>query len=288
MAQRTRISPLKRLVYKVLSKKPLVYIKKSKRFRKFIANIINPFLHMYIKGKGIPPQLRLLRNVPWRTLIILDACRYDVFREVFTKKFSRAFSETDYSLTPAESPATWTIPWLAEVFGHGDWSDTMYITANPTYTRLGNFNPFEVFGEVVEVWRDYWSEELGTVHPSYVEQAFHEVFNKLNQGIKRYVVHFLQPHYPYLTRTFGYRPEESQVFWRNVRDGLIPLDQVIAAYTENLEIALCYAVKIAMSAPKPVVLTSDHGELFGEFFLFTHNKWIRAPPLVIVPFLLIK
>lgn len=60
----------------------------------------------------------------WDTLVILDACRYDMFEEI---------NETEGELEHRYSRGSCTPDFIRENFPEGEFHDTVYVTANPMY-----------------------------------------------------------------------------------------------------------------------------------------------------------
>jgi hypothetical protein len=69
----------------------------------------------------------------------------------------------------------------------------------------------------------------------------------------------------------------------------------IKIYKENLEIVLEYVEKLLETMPGTTIVTSDHGEAFGErifpflpFKLFGHHRRFKIPILMNIPWLVIE
>jgi len=123
----------------------------------------------------------------WDTLLLLDACRYDLFEEALRDH------PLPGELSMRRSMESGTPGYLAENFAGGTFHDVVYVTANPyVHTEL----PPGTFHEVVPVWRDGWDEELATVTPETVAGAAREAHDE--HPDKRLVVHFNQPHTPFI------------------------------------------------------------------------------------------
>ncbi|MFB6089061.1 MAG: hypothetical protein ABEK36_04755 [Candidatus Aenigmatarchaeota archaeon] len=65
-----------------------------------------------------------LTEEKWDYLIILDACRYDYFRDIYGNYFGKGI------VRKAVSPATTTIEWLAKTFPDY-YEDMIYISSSP-------------------------------------------------------------------------------------------------------------------------------------------------------------
>lgn len=130
----------------------------------------------------------------WDYLIILDACRYDYFRKVY-KDYLRG------ELKKAISLASDTLEWCKKTF-QKRYEDVIYISANPfinSKVEIKGFNAKNYFYKVIDVWKWGWNEQLGTVHPREVNQAMQSL--KDDHVDKRFMIHYLQPHAPYIEYT---------------------------------------------------------------------------------------
>ena len=211
----------------------------------------------------------------WDNLIILDACRYDLFAEINT-------IEGDLEQTYSSASNT------REFFQReltSSYPDTIYLTANPNlrpeYERL--------FYRVVRLWEDEWDEDLKTVTPDRVTERALESAREFPD--KRLVVHFVQPHRPFIGETGRELSEQydQQTLWQQLNDGSIEIgDEVLwKAYDENLRLALPHVERLSDELEGKTVVTADHGNAFGEFGLYGHPARCHIPPLITVPWLTI-
>ena len=125
----------------------------------------------------------------WDYLIILDACRYDYFESMY-----QGYLQGD--LQKRISAGSCTNDWRDANFPD-KYDDIVYISANPFFAQnqeVIGYNAGEHFHKVYELWKDGW--QRGTVPPNFVTDAVPSII-KQHQG-KRFVVHYLQPHAPYL------------------------------------------------------------------------------------------
>lgn len=195
----------------------------------------------------------------WDNLIVLDACRYDIFEAV---------ADDDGELTPVECPGGNSKDFMDVNFVGKELHDTVYVTSNPHAERIpaGTFHAFE------PVYLSNWSDELGTVLPDAVVEATRRAREEYED--KRLIAHFMQPHAPFIgefgesiPHTVARTPEAStRSVWANIRYGFedVTIDDVRRAYRENTEIAYTAARELASSLDGKTVVTSDHGELLGE------------------------
>jgi hypothetical protein len=130
----------------------------------------------------------------WDYLIILDACRYDYFEEVYRDYL-------DGELTARISAGASTDEWRNSSFPDR-YDDIIYISANPqisSTSKVYGYCAGEHFHKVYEVWNDQWDKEMGTVLPETLVRAAQGIIRETAGGGKRYIIHSLQPHSPYLS-----------------------------------------------------------------------------------------
>lgn len=233
----------------------------------------------------------------WDNLVILDACRYDYFSKLNT---------IDGELTRAISKGSNSWEFMSNNFVDRNHHDTVYVTANPHVNRLSG----DVFYEVDNVL-DQWNEDVGTVLPNVVARRGLEAFHR--HPHKRHVVHFMQPHRPYLGPTAdriresielsghayyraddGSREKKDGVrWWTAVNQGRISREETLRAYQETLEIVLEEVEHLVDELEGRTVITADHGEMLGERVLsvskpyYGHSRGYLTPELRFVPWLTI-
>ncbi|OLZ40166.1 hypothetical protein A6E15_03855 [Natrinema saccharevitans] len=225
----------------------------------------------------------------WDNLIILDACRYDYFERLNT---------IDGTLYKAPSKGKKSWEFMRENFATGEFHDTVYVTANPFSTDLDA----ETFYHIDHLHADRWDEDIGTVQPDDVVSA--AIAAHEQHPDKRLIVHFMQPHRPYLGETadklrrrldlqgYGKHDEGIQI-WGAVKQRDVTFQEIRDAYTESLEIALGHVEELLEAVPGKSVVTADHGEMLGErVYPFTSRVWghmegFSTPTLREVPWLVI-
>jgi hypothetical protein len=229
----------------------------------------------------------------WDDLFILDGCRYDTFAECNT---------IDGDLESRISHGSQSWEFLRENFGDRSAHDTVYVTANPFAAQLDD----DVFHAVVNLL-DEWDDQLQTVRPETVVDAARDAHRQFPD--KRLVVHFMQPHYPFIgdrgrrLGVRGYRPDQEAGFdapsvWEILRhdhhdyEG-VTRERVAAAYRENLELVLPHVERLVSELPGRSVVTADHGNLLGERLSpvpvreYGHPRGLYSPALVRVPWLVV-
>lgn len=137
-------------------------------------------------------MLKQLMQLEWDVAIILDACRYDYFAKVY-QDFLYG------TLRKAVTPGTKTADWARRVFRE-KYDDVIYISANPiinSRVAVWGFNAKKHFYKVIDVWDLGWNRAFGTVPPWNVNEVAIRCFERYC-GNKRFIIHYLQPHAPYL------------------------------------------------------------------------------------------
>lgn len=229
-------------------------------------------------------------DADWDTLIVLDACRYDLFEDRST---------LPGTLREVESRAAHTSEFITGNFNDRDLTDTVYVTASPIMERgyPERYNPN--FHAVVNVWQeDGWNEEHNSVHPSTMVEHALEAAEKYPQ--KRLIVHFMQPHYPFIGADTKLDKEtvpdpaeiETDIWNEMMRKSadISPAD-VTAAYRGNLDLVLPYVEQLFEEFSGKTVVTADHGNMLGErSWPFPVSEWghppgVYTPELVQVPWL---
>lgn len=196
----------------------------------------------------------------WDTLIILDAARPDYL--IDTLEIEGATWQTKYS------NASYSYGFMKQEFEDQTLHDTVYVTANPYISRLDN----NIFYKVVNLYESAWDSTLQTVPPEAVVNAISQI--REEYPAKRYIAHFMQPHFPFLGNEYGDKidaaisppgedggrhPWRAQMYGRS-----IDRDVLLAAYQENHEVVAPYARKVAVNEPGTAVITADHANLVGE------------------------
>jgi len=218
----------------------------------------------------------------WDSLLILDACRYDLFAET---------ADLPGETTAVESRGSATREFLLGNFDGRRLLDTVYVTASPMLHR--HRDRIDVrFHEVINVWRDEgWNDRYRTVLPETVAEAALEAAERFPN--KRLLVHFLQPHYPFIgpTGREQFDLDRLDFRWEAVREDEygIPDEVVRRAYAENLQEVLPSVERLLVSLGGRTVVTADHGQAFGERSFpipvreYGHPPGIYTDELVEVP-----
>lgn len=209
----------------------------------------------------------------WDNLVILDACRYDDFAELH---------DLPGELQSRVSRGSHTVEFLEANFAGRKLLDTVYVTASPQYQFT------EIDGEfhaVENVWDgEGWDETAGTVQPVTMAERASEVADRYPK--KRLIVHFIQPHYPFLGEEMIHggplKDPGATDIWGKLMKGTMDVspETVRAAYRRNLKIALPAVRTLLDTLTGQTVVTADHGNMFGErAFPIPVREWGHPPGL---------
>ena len=229
----------------------------------------------------------------WDTLVLLDACRYDMFAEQINFD-GRLESRISLGSTSEE--------FLERNFTNKTFHDTVYINTNPYLPRLGLDDG--TFHAVIDLL-NRWDSERGTVHPQTVVEAAQRTQEEYPD--KRLIIHFMQPHIPFIGPIGqqllgeGWNTDNPDIhrrsIWSYLREGEeeIEIDRVWEAYRENLDIVLSHVDSILDTVPGKTIVSADHGNLVGERLSpiptkkkYGHPYGVYVPELVKVPWFIIE
>ena len=259
-------------------------------------------LHTRAQG-GAPAQAERIERLRSRgeyLLVVLDACRYDVFAEVAQEYL------TFKSLEPVRSAGHNTFEYVSRCW-QGTHDDVEYLSAatpinsdpreeydEATLSSLyGGYVPSEHITGIRDVWRESWDESIGITPPSAVTDAAFEADGR------QVVAHYFQPHAPYIGRQslLGHvegadaRPNEGEPVdapvWQRAKTGDLSRSKLRSVYESNLRRVLREVRRlVAEGTFDRIVVMGDHGEALGEYGIFGHptidHPYIRTVPWGIV------
>ena len=271
-----------------------VNIARNLRHRGFGA--VREFTSMmrYSVGSTTSPDPVLAAD--WDVLVVLDACRADLFREVVV---DGGCDLRDGRFDSRMSPASASKGWLNTVFGaatDAQVADLVYVTGNPYSSTLDDTR----FQAVEAVWRDAWDDDAGTIPARPVTDA--AITAGRQREYDRLVVHYMQPHFPALedNSRAGTGTRESErgnrgvalsefgdrgmSVWEDLRLGRWTVEEAWEAYRANLAYVLEEVTALLSNLDaQTVVLTADHGNAFGEHGIYGHPGGVDLPCLREVP-----
>jgi hypothetical protein len=236
----------------------------------------------------------------WDVLVALDACRVDALREVAPEYDFIESVESRWSLGSA------SLEWYCKTFveAYADTlSETVLLSSNPQlqYAMNGRRPPInyampfdfsnwqtvdkEQFQSVRTVFDYEYDNLYWTTPPDIVTD--HAVDVARETEYERFVIHYYQPHKPYLA---GAYPEKRELThaeaepYEAVTEGAKTQAEIREMYLDNLRLVLDSIAELLTNLDaERVVITADHGELFGELGIYGHREGIPHPNLKKVP-----
>jgi len=251
-------------------------------------------------------------DMNWDLLIILDACRFDALREVSDK-----YSFIN-NMNIMVSKGSHSKEWLLNTFvddRRPDINDTTLITANSfsktlereridplSYPATANnyicqsgalssflstpqirSHDFDTYISLFEKNLD--DSDNGQLRPEILTDI--AINHARDVGFERMILHYMQPHKPYFERSNNRGVLGSGNHHQNPFDYLKETgdyDLVWNSYIENLRFVLdSVELLIENIDAEKVVITADHGELFGEWGFHGHPPGVLHPSLRKVP-----
>jgi hypothetical protein len=224
---------------------------------------INRLIHTRGHTQTYNPAGSGIFSEDWDNLLILDACRYDYFHELADLPGTTSYR---YSLAPA------TYQFIRAEFTGNKAHDTVYVSSNGWFLQLKDEIGAEVY-KFIDLLSDGDSveqsgEEMKVPSPKAVTDhalcAFRDYPNK------RLIVHYLQPHHPFIgPRGKQYSDLDSSSLIKVVDASNKDDDKLRYAYKENLELVLEEVATLLEQLKGKTVVTADHGEMLGD----RHDYW---------------
>lgn len=265
-------------------------------------------------------QEALINKLDWDYLIILDACRADCFESLywFEGNYRRVISPSSYTLgwLCKTFPKRYDVTYFSAnplISSKGDinpfrnlkkFSHSFHLFRSLRSSKLkslglvNSIEPFFMhfkasnhFKKIIDLWAYERNEKLKTIHPNSITKFV----LKVNPTPKA-IIHYLQPHLPY----FG--SKEFMRFWKSLNFFDLNVEIAILkaierkeltlyllkeAYILTLEETLKAVEKLVRKLGGRIIITSDHGELLGEYGGLFHPN-LPLPELRIVPWLELK
>ena len=233
-------------------------------------------------GRHLNYGLRPL-DTEWDVLIVLDACRADLFEE-FAPQHS--VFEQFHDISSRHSCASTSREWFAKGFGSADDDEVAtvhYVSENPYVTNLD----LDRFYDVERLWEAVPDSDTGVVQPSVVTAGALNAYDKSEAD--RFVVHYMPPHAPFLHCPRKYDLDnkawggDSHDTWFGLNEGRFDLEEVWEDYGQNLLAVLDEVEKLITHVDGKVIVTADHGNAVGEFGVYGHPEYVPLPSLKRVP-----
>ena len=221
------------------------YFRVRLAYSKLRLHLLHKLAFEFKYGSGI-----YVTEEDWDNLIILDACRYDIF-----EKYSRFAGA---STTRVISQGCWSFEWQKNNFVGKSLHDTIYITANHYSERIPNETFFKTVNSLM-------SDD--GIHPSVVNRLAKRAHKQ--HPDKKLIVHFMQPHTPHYSK---YTSNQQTDIWELYLNGEISKSQLVDSYVQNLHFVEDHVEDLLNNLEGKTIITSDHGENLGEIG-FNHAMW---------------
>ncbi len=245
----------------------------------------------------------------WDAVIVLDACRVDALMEV---RHEYAFlEEVDTRWSVGSTSKEWIINTFKEEY-RNEIAETALVTGNgwaekvlmntPEWGRWtalnGSFWEEHAIASYVErdlvsssdfaTFLPTWSNEFSEAgnrapRAEYVTDA--AITTARENRPDRLIVHYMQPHEPYYSTVPADEPlpESNRAPLETLRNGG-DKEAVWHEYIENLRYVLDNVQTLLTNIDaEKVIITADHGELFGEMGVYGHVAALPHPKLRKVP-----
>lgn len=222
-------------------------------------------------------------EMEWDVLVILDALRYDVLKDV-----GEGYDFLPDTFGSVYSVASSSARWMERTFDtkyRPIMRETAYVTGNPYSQSHLDSNDFALLDEV---WRYAWDDEVGSVPADAITDRAIEVGR--THEYERLMIHYMQPHFPSFPKPvaggvglddFGH---QYLPVWELLENG--DLDVAIAweSYKANTRYVLDSVGELIRNLDgDTVIITSDHGNAFGEWGVYGHPVDKPLPVLRKVP-----
>lgn len=237
----------------------------------------------------------------WDLLIILDACRVDTLRDVADEY--DFIEDVDSIWSVGSQSAEWMANTFTESWQHkierttyisgNGYSDS--ILAQGSYPPANNTTPIDLSSwstvhesalhSHIDVWEYHHDETYGSVLPKPMTD--YTIEEGRNGDAGRIITHYTQPHLPYVGTAYHEGRDATELEDRGyelLEEGSAPREEVYEAYKETLRWVLDDIEELLENIDaKNVVITSDHGEAFGEWRAYGHPEGFPHPVVRKVP-----
>lgn len=259
----------------------------EKNFQKFplLRKAYESFLQRIVFGFIIKKRGENLLEENFDYLIILDACRYDTFKEN---------NHIKGNLSKKNSLAPHTSEWPRKTFTKKH-NDLIYVSASiltSTKDKTG-FAVKDYVYKLENVWEYGWNEQYQTVLPQTVKDVTLNLIKRYPS--KRFIIHFIQPHQPFIKNGYSIggvtnleQKRNTKSAFQLAKSGKIKREEILELYRDNLILVLKEVEKLVAELDGKIIITADHGEAFGEKFIWEHVPGVYIKELIEVPWLVIN
>lgn len=258
-----------------------------------VAREVNRLIHTRCGRNEFNPRGVDIFDEDWDNLIILDACRYDVFEERYGDIETSGTLQARYALGSSTSR------FIRANFSERVLHDTVYVSANPWYLKLREeinselhrfiYLPAKDHGEI-----EWVNEQLDVVTPATVTKFAKQANEDYPE--KRLIVHYLQPHHPFIgpigEKYFDY-PSSSLIDVVNHAGTNFTDKHLREAYNENFDRVITEVEKLLPDFRGKSIVTADHGEMLGDRHDYLpvrdygHHRGIYNDPTVKIPWFVV-
>ena len=243
------------------------------------------------------PRVEQLRSDGNYLLIVLDACRFDAFWDVFdndlvgeVEPVASAGRDT-FEYLQVIWPGTYDVPYVSAAVPVND--ERIDFDETGVHHLYNGYQPSDHLARIDDVWKDAWDRSLGACPPEPVLAQALEY-----RDANSLVVHYQQPHTPYIgeERELGHAGTDAAVpdqvapvdkpIWDQVNRGEICDDRLRELYWSNVERvrpAVLRTIDELLGEFESVVVTADHGEALGEHGVYAHPRQPQHPKVREVP-----
>jgi len=229
---------------------------------------VNRTYHELTRGGAYNPSGTDIFAEDWDTLVLLDACRHDVYTEL---------TPFDGPLEARESRGSASKQFVRGNFQDRMLHDVVYVSGNQWYLLLEEELNCELhaYHDVERDVADGFVPSAEAVTEAALEH--HERYPN-----KRLLVHYMQPHYPYLETDVDGFELVREGLRETIRASAVDYDDVRAAYRDNLAYVLDHVQRLVEGLDGKMVVSSDHGEMLGDRLSPVPVRWVGHPPGVFV------
>lgn len=225
---------------------------------KLILREINQLLYSSFGRYNSNPNGQSIFSREWDNLIILDACRYDFFDQQ---------SDLPGELNSRTTLGSCTPEFVEYNFQNRKLHDTVYVTANSWFLKLRD----EIDAEVHDLFDLLSSPERKYSDPDHnivLADTITRIAKEANEKYpnKRLIVHYIQPHHPFVGPTGQKHFQMGSSSLREVvrNEPAATQDLVSQAYRENVDHVLSAVTDLLPDLQGRTAITADHGEMLGE------------------------
>lgn len=217
----------------------------------------------------------VFENEDWDNLILLDACRWDEYA---------AQTPLEGRVETRESRGSASKQFVRGNFGGKTLHDTVYVSGNQWYLKLR-----DELGCELHRYHNVDRDSVGgrVPAPATMSEAAEAAAEEFPH--KRLIVHYMQPHRPYLgdrSELFTGDSNDGRIELREIdrviRSGRADRDDLVAAYRDNLRLVLEAVEALLPALVGKTVISSDHGELLWDRTSPIPVRWYGHPDGVYV------